>query len=290
MVAALKDGDGMIHATWKEIADWAGVSYASVKRASIRLRALGWVRELPGGRIVFDYSRSVPQKAQIEPRPYKEVETFQEGCTHPEDQAPQVVSEQPPSGVDGPELEAGRDQESIHETPKPSVFGQAVAVLVEAGADRAGAVAAVKTARKGGFLDLGTIQRIAAAVAALPSKPYRAGGLLCDAVKRPELGRKILQDQAAVTRRKGSLIATTAALGRPQETPKANSAPSARKRTDGAQTCSLSPAETMRRTLRDWLTIADLAEPEDRAWILRQAKDRGWSLAELRTMPELRGL
>jgi hypothetical protein len=46
----------------------------------------------------------------------------------------------------------------------------------------------------------------------------------------------------------------------------------------------------MRRTLRDWLTIADLAEPEDRAWILRQAKDRGWSLAELRTMPELRGL
>lgn len=192
MVNATADGAGAIQATWKEIGAWAGVSYASAKRAAVRLRELGWIRELSGHQIVFDYSRSLPKKAQIEPHSNGVIEPSRKDEKHPIPTVPTVALPAPPSGEDG--ALGGPPGARAKE---PSVFSEAVAVIVAAGADRAGAVAAVKEARRKGSLDLGTVQRIAAAVAALPSKPFRPGGLVCDAVKRPELGKKLIREASA---------------------------------------------------------------------------------------------
>lgn len=89
------------------------------------------------------------------------------------------------------------------ETGKPeSIAGRAIAELVAAGADRPGAVKAVKFARQFGHLDLSRIQAIAEAVKALPSgSSYRPGGLLCAAVLRPQLGTKLIHDHRRQQRR-----------------------------------------------------------------------------------------
>jgi len=284
MVKAKKAGDSSIHATWKEVATWAGVSYASVKRARIRLRELGRLHEFPGHRIVFDYSRDVAEMAQIEPRSNKVFETFQEECTHPEDQARIEVPTIIASGGDGLEVK----QERLNASKAPSVFGAAVAVLVEAGVDRAGAVAAVKAALKAGPVDPMSLRRIAAAVAALPSKPSRPGGLLCAAVAHPEMGLKILRDLAAAKRREARFgVASSTGLGAPLEVSKAKAA---------SLPCSvvLPPAlslwEAMRRDLREWLAFAsDLEDPRDRAFIRARAEAKGYTLAQLEALPELHG-
>lgn len=242
MVTALRSGDGSIHATWREVADWAGVSYASVKRAIIRLRELGWVRELGGHRIVFNYRRSCPvKKAQSEPPPSSYLETFQEGITS----HPKPPASAPEAGSVALEP-SGRD--ALQEQPKkPSEAGQAIAVLVEAGADRAGAVKAVKAAKREGRLSLMTIQRIADAVAALPSKPYRPGGLICAAIVRPELGAKLIRDHASAMRRKPSRM--------PQEPSEALQAPG-------------TPPEASGTILERLMAV--IAEPEDLAFMMHR--------------------
>lgn len=291
MVTAIHDGDGFIHASWREVAEWSGVSYASVKRAVARLRALGWIRELSGHRIVFDYSRSVPremggravpaavEKAQFEPVHDKEGKTFQDGYTHPSAKVPTGVPEPSPSGGDGLSVEAERAGDSA-----PSAFGLAVAALVEAGADRAGAVVAVRAARKVGALELGTVRRILEAVASMPSKPFRPGGLICAAVARPELGRKIIRDAAWAASRRGK--ASRAVGGSAAAAESSGNCGRPCKRPDVPPV--LDRLEIMRRTVRDWLGLADPEDESDRAWILRAASDRGWSRADLRAVPELR--
>lgn len=276
MVTALREGDGAIHASWKEIADWAGVSYASVKRAAIRLRELGWVRELPGRGITFNYKRSTPaEKAQIEPRSNRELETLREECNHPNAVVPTVVMDLPPSGEDALSQEPGREV-----PPVPSVFSAAVGVLVGAGADRAGAVAAVRTARKANTLDLGTLQRIVASVACLPISPRNSGGLLCAAVRRPELGQKLIRDAAWADKKRGS---------------------TQNRRGD----CNLAKVEVMTPVVERQLPKLNVVsrwdamlqdvrrllefESEDREWVVKAAMGKGWDLDALRAIPELRG-
>ena len=331
MVTALREGDGSIHATWKEIAAWAGVSYASVKRAAARLRDLAWVKELPGGRIVFDYRRSAPvEKAQIEPSPYIEVETLREGMNHhPIVTASTPGPELPPSGEDGLGEPSVRDREvgssnqwselaahnrlvpdsnqpgercnrtvevpaerlirnqqvhqaTPHRAAKPSQMGACIAALVEAGADRPGAVKAAQSARKAGALSLEIVQRITAAVQALPTRPFKPAALICAAVARPELGAKLLRDHARVTRRK---VTSSPSCGAQDATRSTNPAHQVQEVGD-----EVSPWEVMRRTVRGWLEILDVSEAEDRALICDQAKRHGWILAELRTIPELRNV
>jgi hypothetical protein len=284
MVTALQEGDGTIHASWKDVADWSGVSYASVKRAASRLRELGWVKEQSGHRIVFDYRRSCPvEKAQIEPRPNIEEETLRDGYTHHNAPEPTKgkASELPPSGED-----AALDEPEGKQKRTPGTFSAAVAVLVEAGADRAGAVKAVKTARKAGPLDLEAVRRIAAAVASLPSKPFRPGGLLCAAVSRPELGSKLIRDHVRALKRKAS------GDSEPMKTSTKPAGPGLRNVVQGdmakRETPALSRWDAMRQTVRGWLDLVDLAEPEDLAHIRKLAGERGWSVAELRSLPELR--
>lgn len=254
MVTALREGDGSIHASWKEVAEWAGVSYASVKRAVIRLRELGWVKELGGHRIVFDYRRSCPvppaEKAQFEPSPSSIRENPTGKDKHPSEPpalSPAVVPGAP-SGGDGLSQEGQERQEA----PKvPSGFTEAVGVLVGAGVDRAGAVKALRVAGKAGRVDLEGIRRIVEAVEALPVKPYRPGGLLCAAVARPELGRKLVRDHAAMSRRK--------APGSPQV--KRDSEPPIH-----APVKAVSPWDAAVALVKGWRSL--VAEPEDLGFML----------------------
>jgi len=162
-------------------------------------------------------------------------------------------------------------------TPRsaPSVAGAAIAVLVAAGADRAGAVRAVKQARRENRLDLDVLAKITAAVSALPTRPYRPGGLIVAAVIRPALGFKLIRDhdQARKDGRDSYRM--------PQETPKVSRGPSA------PPEVTWSAWDVMRMTVADWLTVADLEEPEDRAWLVANAARRGWSLDQLRSLPGL---
>jgi len=222
MVTAASSGEGSIHASWKEVAAWSGVSYASVKRAVIRLRQLGWVRELGGHRIVFDYSRSQPraqaqdqavmsrqlqdrssdllitnqllreteksleEKAQIDPRSYMELETLPGRDNHPPTvTASPSFTAHPPAGVDVP---LGAEEQKT-----PSVFSVAVQVVVSAGADRAGAVKAIKSLGRLDSESLAMVQRVVAAVQSMPVKPYRPGGLVVAAVQSPRLRASILR-------------------------------------------------------------------------------------------------
>lgn len=228
MVTALREGDGSIHATWKDVADWAGVSYASVKRAVIRLRELGWVRELSGHRIIFDYRRSCPirpsEKAQIEPLASSLRETFQEGMsTHPSSPAPEHQPDVNPSG----------EGESV----EPSVAGEAIRALVTAGVQRAGAVKAVGAARKAGCLSLERIRDLVMVVKKTPA--YSPMGLLCAAVTRPELGAKLLRDAEMVARKARGTELPTYRLGGgcPVHTP---------------ETLVLSPWDSALEVVRSW--------------------------------------
>lgn len=282
MVIAIREGDGTIHATWREVSEWAGVSYASVKRAVSRLRDLGWVKELPGGRIVFDYRRSASTNmAQIEPSPYMEEKTLREGMNHPEDQPSVKVAELPPSGEDAA-LKAkkakGDKRKNLGslEAERPSMMGQAIASLVEAGADRAGAVAAVRRARKAGSLSLEAVQRIAAAVQALPTKPFKPAALLCAAVARPELAAKLLRDQTRGSKKIS--ITHTESVGHVIQQA-------------SVDTSASNSGEARRRKVRGWLELLDLGDAEDRALLAWSASQQGWTPTELQVVfPELKAV
>jgi hypothetical protein len=250
-----------IRATWKEVADWAGISYSSVKRAVIRLRELGWVKELPGHRIIFNYKRSCPvEKAQIEPSHNIELETLREGCTHPSESNPSDPSENSPSGEDV------LDQTSrIKKSRMSPDQREALSILAALpGIHRAGAARAVKT---GGPNLVARVQKILSAIDAMPSKPWRPAGLIIAAICRPELGQKLIRDYGS------NRIPDHAQ----RSVPKNFVVPT-----------SLSRFEDIRNTLRGWLDLVDLSDPEDLNWIIKTAGERGWGLDELRTLPELR--
>lgn len=211
MVTALREGDGTIHATWGEVAAWAGVSYASVKRAVIRLREKGWIRELSGHRIVFDYSRSMPtrtpsEKAQFEPCSNKDVKpSGRDDSSHPIPPADPMGTGHPPSGEDVP-LQAGKDE-------NPSVFSQVVTAICAGGADRAGAV---KAARNLGHITPATIERVSrivSAVAGLPVKPYRPGALIVAAVRDRRLGDSLLAGASRKPKREAVSVPVVPASG-----------------------------------------------------------------------------
>jgi hypothetical protein len=215
MVTAAKTGDGMIHATVEEVADWGGISRRTAWRVWKRLQELGWVSCPKRGLIVFDYSRKLANQRVSRPSESATVADSLKGVlepsgkdetTHPKAQAEPMAVADPPSGEDAA-LDGPPEKQKA-----PSAFGEAVAVLVGAGADRAGAVAAVRAARKAGPVNLEALRRIAAAVAAMPSKPYRPGGLICAAVRRPELGQKILRE-AEATKRRGTTRPSCATVG-----------------------------------------------------------------------------
>lgn len=299
MVTALREGDGTIHATWKEVADWAGVSYASVKRAALRLRELGWVKELPGHRLVFDYRRSCPvKKAQFEPSHSIELETLREGCTHPDDEASNQVSDLPPSGEDvrgipvvppgksacsefDPDqaahnrlVQADPQVRSLMSYPrrKPRLTDaqrESLAILIAIpGVDRAGAMKAVKS---GGPDLVGRVRKIVEAVQALPTKPWKPGGLIVAAVMRPELGQKLIRDHAQGGHKNPASV-------HQQRRKDVGATPAPELRNNW---------EVMRKTVRGWLDLVDLGCPEDREWVIQMAAGRGWSCDTLRSLPEL---
>ena len=162
-------------------------------------------------------------------------------------------------------------------------MGACIAALVEAGADRPGAVKAAQSARKAGALSLEIVQRITAARPGPPDQAVQTRcPLICAAVARPELGAKLLRDHARVTRRK---VTSSPSCGAQDATRSTNPAHQVQEVGD-----EVSPWEVMRRTVRGWLEILDVSEAEDRALICDQAKRHGWILAELRTIPELRNV
>ena len=298
MVTAMKHGDGLIHATVEEVADWGGISHRTAWTVWKRLKALGWVSCPRRGVIRFDYSRK-PTVEPVDARPEsaKNAESLNGVVEHSVTEEPirEVVAQGKTlpavrSAGDGfdsedlveldlvkvncPELVAVEIRtETAQEVPAPSMAGTAIALLVSAGADRAGAVRAVKMARRENRLSLDVLASITAAVSALPTKPYRPGGLIVAAVKNPALGSKLIRehDQA----RKG----VGGASRMPQDVPKVSVCPSV------PSEATWSPWEIMRRQVADWLTVADLAEPEDRAWLVQNAARRGWDLDALRTLP-----
>lgn len=162
-------------------------------------------------------------------------------------------------------------------TPAPSGAGAAIALLVAAGADRAGAAKAVKVARRENRLNLDVLAKIAEAVAGLPTKPYRPGGLMVAAVKNAALGAKLIRDHDQAQARKGG----AGVHGVPQETRNVSAGPSA------SPEATWSPWDEMRRQVTDWLTVADMDEADDRAWLVANAARRGWNLDALRSLPGL---
>lgn len=189
MVQALQDGEGVIRATWKEVADWSGVSYASVKRAVIRLRELGWVRELPGHGIVFDYLRSCPaEKAQFEPRSYMELNPTGKAEVHPTTEAP---------SMEPGEHQATPTGGAVPDRPRTSEAQRAereaaLAILRDAGVSRAGAWPLVR----GGGADLvQRVQAIVGAVQGLPVRPFKPGGLIVAALRNRRLESRLVKSK-----------------------------------------------------------------------------------------------
>lgn len=201
-VNALRAGSPVIEGTVEQIGADAKVSKRTSWDAWKCIRDLGWGQSPRPGVILFDYRTKPSMNAGfVALGPAKNADRIngidkpsgRDVTAHPTATVPTVALAEPPAGGDGP-LGGPEGQKKVK---PPSVFSEAVTAMVAAGADRAGAVAAVKSAAKAGRLELGTIQRIAQAVAAMPSKPFRPGGLICAAVKRPELGQKILREASS---------------------------------------------------------------------------------------------
>ena len=299
MVLAMKQGDGMIHATVEEVADWGGVSHRTAWTAWKHLKALGWVSSPKRGVIVFDYRRkpaASPDLTSCESAKNAEtlkgvLEPSRKGETHPSAHVPPADPPLTPSGAGGVGIEdqvlpvelapvasvtelvdvairteaaATVEQVEAHSSPA----GAAIDLLVAAGVERAGAVRAVKVAKRENRLSLDTLAKITAAVAALPTKPYRPGGLIVAAVIRPSLGAKLVRehDQA-----RGPRLVQQPHQGPPRPPEPVN------------------VRDQMRRQVADSLTVADLTCPDDRTWLLEQGAKKGWALADLRSLPELAG-
>ena len=304
MVTAMKHGDGLIHATVEEVADWGGVSHRTAWTVWKHLKALGWVSCPRRGVIRFDYRRKPAGVEDLDPcESAKNAESLSGVVEHSVTEEPiredVAVTRSAGDGFDSENLVGLEPVELVKVNgaelvdmairtepapevvtvttprPAPSVAGEAIAVLVAAGADRAGAVRAVKQARRENRLDLDVLAKITAAVSALPTRPYRPGGLIVAAVIRPALGSKLIRDhdQARKDGRDSHRM--------PQETPKVSRGPSA------PPEVTWSAWDVMRMTVADWLTVADLEEPEDRAWLVANAARRGWSLDQLRSLPGL---
>nr|WP_320131701.1 hypothetical protein [uncultured Holophaga sp.] len=214
MQRAILQNQPDIRFTIKEIADQARVSYASAKRAMACFKARGWVESKGRIGIVVTWPQRYvleahkeplgapdePSRDQDEPAHKEEKNTLREGVqdTHSRQRLEDPSRGLQPSGPGGWHGEF-REREnltaiSLHPNSEPPLAKRAVALLVEAGANRAGAVAAVNKAAQEGRLSIEHVQQIVAATLAKKHRLKNPGGMMCNALRCRGAGEGLLRE------------------------------------------------------------------------------------------------
>lgn len=203
-----------VRLTLKKIAEQARVSYASAKRAMTIFKARGWVEYSPENVLIVNWqgeghpkahqeparAQTEPPEDQFEPAYKGEKKTLRESVhgTQHQSHAETPACIRWPAGPGGwhGELQERGNQASMSPLPppEPSLASRAITLLVEAGANRAGAVAAVNAAAQEGRLSLEHVQRIIAATLAKKHRLQNPGGMMCKALRHREAGHDLLRE------------------------------------------------------------------------------------------------
>ncbi len=193
--------DGFVRESKRDISLNSGIPYSSLKRGMARLEEKGILIWDTRKGWKFDYAKwlSLGQRINIKGNTLKGDE-IPSPATMPE---PDLVPD-PPTGEDVPlRAEEGQEPPEQVASPAPAIQErrEAMAVLLAAGVDRAGAWKALRTLP--GQALVTRVSAIVQAVASLPSKPYRPAGLIVAAIKDPKIAQRLLAQSNGPTRATG---------------------------------------------------------------------------------------